>query len=119
MKICVSPVCRTQSFQPFDISIESMIIALVHYVAPLEEVDQFVTEHRAYLGKFYDENKIVFSGRRNPPEGGVILFNLPSKEAVVDIAKDDPFVVQKVAQYELIEFNPSMCDERFKTFLEQ
>ncbi len=96
-----------------------MIIALVHYEAPLEEVDRFLVEHRAYLAKFYAGKKIVFSGRRNPPSGGVILFNLPSKEAVLDIAKDDPFVVNKVASYELIEFKPNMFDERFKTFLEQ
>lgn len=96
-----------------------MIIALIHYDAPLEEVDRFVAEHRAYLSKFYDEKKIICSGRQNPPTGGAVVFNLPTKEAVLEIAKDDPFVVQKVARYELIEFHPSLFDERFKTFLEQ
>ena len=95
-----------------------MIIALVHYDAPLEEVDRFLVEHRAYLAKFYAEKKVVFSGRQNPPTGGVILFNLPTKETVLDIAKDDPFVVNKVASYELVEFKPSMFDERFRTFLD-
>ncbi len=95
-----------------------MIIALVHYDAPLEEVDRFLVEHRAYLAKFYAENKVIFSGRQSPPNGGVILFNLPTKEAVLDVAKDDPFVINKVAHYELIEFKPSLFDERFKTFLE-
>lgn len=96
-----------------------MIIALVHYDAPLEEVDRFVAEHRAYLAGLYAEKKTIFSGRQNPPAGGVILFNLPSKEAVLAIAKDDPFVVQKVAHYELIEFHPNLFDERFGVFLEQ
>lgn len=97
----------------------AMIIALVHYEASLEEVDQYVAEHRAYLSQFYADRKVIFSGRQNPPNGGVILFNLPSKEAVLEIAKDDPFVVQKVARYELIEFNPNLFDERFKVFLDQ
>ncbi len=48
----------------------------------------------------------------------MILFNLSSKEAVLEIAKNDPFVTENVASYELVEFNPSMFDERFKTFLE-
>lgn len=96
-----------------------MIIALVHYDASLEEVDKFVAAHRAYLAGLYAEKKVIFSGRQSPPAGGVILFNLPSKAAVFDLAKDDPFVVEKVAHYELIEFHPNLFDERFGTFLEQ
>ncbi len=96
-----------------------MIIAIVHYTAPLEEVDKYLVAHRAYLGKFYAEKKIICSGRQNPPQGGAIVFNLSSKEVVLEIAKDDPFVVNHVARYELIQFDVSVCDDRFKTFLEQ
>ncbi len=37
-----------------------MIIALVHYDAPLEEVDRIVTEHRAYLAQYYAEKRSSF-----------------------------------------------------------
>lgn len=96
-----------------------MIIALVHYDVPLEEVDRFLVAHRTYLAQFYAAKKIIFSGRQNPPQGGVILFNVPTKEAALEIAKDDPFVSNKVAHYEWIEFTPSLFDEQFKPFLEQ
>lgn len=95
-----------------------MIIALVHYTVPLEEVDRVLADHRAYLAKLYAEKKTICSGRQNPPVGGVIVFNLPTKEAVLELAKDDPFVVHNVARYELVEFAPNLFDERFKTFLE-
>ena len=96
-----------------------MILAIVHYKAPLEEVDRHVPDHRAFLAKYYAEKKVVFSGRQNPPSGGIILFNVDSLEEVRQISAADPFVTNKVARYELIEFKPTMVDERFQIFLPQ
>jgi uncharacterized protein YciI len=95
-----------------------MFIVLVKYIKPLEEVDRFLNEHSAFLDKYYRINKIVFSGRRNPRTGGVILINATDDKEVWDLIKDDPFYKHDIAEYEVIEFFPTKWDPRFACFVE-
>ncbi|MDR1731499.1 MAG: YciI family protein [Synergistaceae bacterium] len=94
-----------------------MILVVVSYVKPIGEVERFVTEHRAYLTKYMESRQIVLFGRRTPPIGGVILFNVNSAEEVDAIMKKDPFYLNGISKYELIDFTPSKIDERIAGIL--
>ena len=43
-----------------------MFLLLSKYLKPLDEVERLMTEHRAFLDRFYREGKVVFSGPREP-----------------------------------------------------
>lgn len=86
-----------------------MYILILNYIKPLEDVDKEVNSHREYLEKFYLLKKFVFSGRRNPRTGGVILCNAKDKKEVESIIEQDPFYIKKIAKYEIIEFLPTKC----------
>lgn len=90
-----------------------MFIALLTYKQPLEKVDEYLAEHRLYLEKNFQAGNFIIAGRRNPPVGGVILINRTDKEEVTNIIKEDPFYSHDLADYELIEFNPSKYTEEF------
>ncbi|MCQ6282980.1 GTP cyclohydrolase [Bacillus sp. EB600] len=94
-----------------------MFIALLTYKQPLEKVDEYLQEHRLYLEKNFKLGNFIIAGRRNPPTGGVILINQPSKEQVIDIIKEDPFYSNDIADYELIEFTPSKYAAEFDTLI--
>ncbi|WP_326943020.1 hypothetical protein [Aneurinibacillus migulanus] len=49
--------------------------------------------------------------------GGVILANVNTEEEIQTIIKEDPFFINKIAEYELIEFTPTKYDENFKVFV--
>ena len=91
-----------------------MFIALLTYKQPLEKVDEYLQEHRLYLDKNFTLGNFIIAGRRNPPIGGVILINQPSKEQVINIIKEDPFYSNDMVDYELIEFTPSKYAEELK-----
>ncbi|GHV35773.1 hypothetical protein FACS1894187_09210 [Synergistales bacterium] len=95
-----------------------MILVSVSYVKPLEEVERWVKAHRDYLNKYLESRQIVLFGRRTPPVGGVILFNMKNAAEVDAIMKEDPFYVNGVSKYELIDFTPSRIDERIAPFLD-
>jgi uncharacterized protein YciI len=95
-----------------------MFIVLLRYIKPLEEVDRFLDEHSAFLDKFYGLKKFVFSGRRNPRIGGVILMNVHTDSEVWEIIREDPFHKHHIAEYEVIEFFPTKWDSRFSCFFE-
>ena len=95
-----------------------MFLVLLKYVKSLSEVDTHLDEHVEFLDKHYAARKFIFSGRRNPRVGGVILVNSDSEAEVQGIIQDDPFHRHQVADYEVIEFTPTKYDERFRGFLQ-
>ncbi|WP_010502873.1 YciI family protein [Paenibacillus elgii] len=94
-----------------------MFIVLLKYVKPLSVVDDFIQEHVDFLDKHYKKGDFIFSGRRDPRIGGVILVNSNDENAVKEIIKEDPFYKNQVADYELIKFSPTKYDDKFSPFI--
>ena len=94
-----------------------MFIVLLKYIKPIEEVDTFLPAHVDFLEEQYKQSKFIFSGRRNPRIGGVILVNVNSTQELEEIVGKDPFYIYKVAEYEIIEFTPTKFDPKFNCFI--
>ncbi|MEH6889092.1 YciI family protein [Bacillus sp. JJ864] len=94
-----------------------MFLAMVNYIQPLEVVEHYLEKHIQFLDKYYDLNKFIFSGRRNPRVGGIILINTASKQEAEAIIAEDPFYIHNIARYEIIEFTPTKYAEPFQVFL--
>ena len=94
-----------------------MFLVMVNYIKPLEEIEQYLKEHIQFLDHYYAQEKFIFSGRRNPRTGGLILMNLNSKEEIQQIIKEDPFHIYGMAEYEIIEFTPTKYDANFAPFV--
>jgi len=81
-------------------------LAIVRYRLPLDEVDESYREaHRNYLRELKKQGLLIASGPFEPHFGGAFLLRVPSDNAndVLDRIRDeDPFTVQKFAQYELL-----------------
>lgn len=85
-----------------------MFVVLLNYIKPLFEVDRFVDEHREFLKCHYASGHFLLSGRKEPRTGGVILVTAETRADVESIIRNDPFHREKIADYEIIEFLPSM-----------
>ncbi|WP_147822276.1 YciI family protein [Salidesulfovibrio onnuriiensis] len=94
-----------------------MFLILLTYVKPLEAVDACLEGHVAFLEKYYGLGKFLCSGRKNPRTGGVILCRAASAEEVRTIIAEDPFHREGVAEYEVIEFEPTKYAPGFEAFL--
>jgi len=96
-----------------------MFILVLKYIKPLEEVDKELKPHINYLEKYYSLQKFMCSGRRNPRVGGVILCNAKDMKEVETIIKEDPFYINKIAEYEIIEFLPTKYADGFERFISE
>lgn len=94
-----------------------MFIILLTYKKPLEIVDQYLPEHRAFLEGGYQQGYLIASGPQNPRTGGVILSNLKDRRLLDAFIKQDPFQVYEVADYQVIEFDPVKFHDNFKSFI--
>ncbi len=89
-----------------------MFVAISTYLKPLEEVDRFSAAHGAWIMNHYTSGRILGSGRRVPPVGGIILARGESKEEFLALLAEDPFQQNGLARYEVFEFNPGPLPRR-------
>ena len=95
-----------------------MFIVALSYKKDISEVEKFIEAHIQFLNTYYADKKIIFSGRKNPRTGGVILVRNVNKETLTDIIKQDPFYQNEIADYDITEVIPTKYDEDFACFIE-
>lgn len=95
-----------------------MFIAILTYKKPLSEVDRFLAAHREYLAEHYAAGDFIASGPQTPRVGGVIMIKANDRTAVEAIIAQDPFNINGIADYQIVEFTPSVViSEDLKQYL--
>ena len=95
-----------------------MFIVSLSYKKDISEVEQHLQSHIHFLDRYYSEKKFVFSGRKNPRTGGVILVRNVDEKALQEIISQDPFFRNGIADYEITEVIPTKYDEDFACFVD-
>ena len=91
-----------------------MFIANLKYKKSIEEVNTVLEAHLEYLDKYFEKGKFICTGKKSFPElGGVILFDSNNLEEAKKILYEDPFYVEEIADYEIIEFQPVKFSQNF------
>lgn len=91
-----------------------MFIANLKYKKSIKEVNKVLEAHLEYLDKYFEKGKFICTGKKSFPElGGVILFDSNNLEEVKKILYEDPFYVEEIADYEIIEFQPIKFSQNF------
>lgn len=96
---------------------KKMFAVVVKYIQPIEQVDAVLAPHRAYLQSNCDAGRFVMAGRQVPRTGGLILAQAESKEELRKLLAEDPFHKAGVAEYDIIEFVPTVFAPAFAVFV--
>jgi uncharacterized protein YciI len=88
------------------------------YLQPIEVVDNYLGAHRAFLKTLYAKGITICSGPQVPRTGGFILMTAASKEEAQAIMNNDPYVINGVAEYSVIEFEVKSFAGGFEKFLQ-
>ena len=84
-----------------------MFVFVSEYQRPVEEVDEHREAHLAFLAELNAQGRILMSGRRVPPVGGVVILRAESLEEAEAIMAEDPFAKAGVSAYVPYEFTPT------------
>jgi uncharacterized protein YciI len=88
-----------------------MFVVSLTYKKDLTEVNKYINQHVEFLQEKYAKKIFYASGRKNPRTGGVILAKAENKEQLLSELKDDPFYINEIADYDIIEFIPTMASK--------
>ncbi|MDP1573771.1 MAG: YciI family protein [Coxiellaceae bacterium] len=94
-----------------------MFIIELTYLKPLDVIDQLLVAHRSFLDECYKKNYFFASGPKNPRTGGIILSHLTDRKAIDEIIQQDPFYIEEIAEYKIIEFSPVKYDGHFLYYI--
>lgn len=89
-----------------------MFIILLTYTKPLDQVEQHLSDHKAWVKQGFDDGIFILSGGQRPRTGGALLALGDDRATLQARADLDPFVLAGVATAQVIEFIPSTLDER-------
>lgn len=82
-----------------------MFLVLTRYVRPMPEIEARTAEHRAWLDEQIAAGVLILAGPRVPRTGGVLISSASQTRASLeDILKQDPFSLEGLADFEIIEF---------------
>ncbi|WP_395066162.1 YciI family protein [Flavobacterium sp.] len=95
-----------------------MFVLNITYKSNLEKIDQFLDEHIEFLNEQYRLGNFIVSGRKVPRTGGIILSNVNCKMILEKIIENDPFIINDLADYDLIEFIPNKTSKELNFLLE-
>lgn len=95
----------------------SLFVIILRYLVSLEKIDALMPRHVAYLNKHYATGDFLVSGRQVPRTGGIIIARGKDRDAVEQLVKADPFVKQKLASADIIEFKASQVGKGLERWL--
>ncbi|MBT1442913.1 GTP cyclohydrolase [Shewanella sp. JM162201] len=95
-----------------------MFIVSLTYTAPLDEIDKFIPEHIAFLNEQYALGHFQLSGRKVPRTGGIIIATVKDRDSLDNILAKDPFQLEKLANYDVIEIVPTKSSKHLAFLIE-
>jgi uncharacterized protein YciI len=84
-----------------------MFVIELIYTADLAEIDAHMSKHVAFLKKYYAAGNFLVSGRKIPRDGGIILAVGTSRRQIEATVEEDPFYVNRLADFRIVEFRAS------------
>lgn len=96
-----------------------MFLILLNYLRPLEAIEAHLAAHREFLQRHYAQGTFLLSGRKEPRTGGVILARAKNRTEVETLIQEDPFHQFGLAEYQIVEFVPTMAADFLQSLVTQ
>lgn len=80
-----------------------MFALICRYLKPLDEVDRHLDPHIAWIARNAAEGRILLTSSRRPRTGGLMLATAADQTEIEAMIAEDPFIVNGVAEYEILD----------------
>lgn len=94
-----------------------MILVEINYIVPINIVEENTVTHREWLDQQINKGLLLMAGPKVPRTGGIIIALGNDKAKIEELFKEDPFYVNKVADYKITEFVAGKYHPLIKTLV--
>lgn len=92
-------------------------LAEIQYLVPTDQLDPFVSLHRAFLQSGYDQEVLLISGPKVPRTGAYLVVRSEDLESLQAFFANDPYLTNRLVKYNFQEFNPVLFQSRIKDWV--
>jgi len=94
-----------------------MYLLNVTTIVENEKVAPYRASHKAWVQHGIDKGWFIFAGPKSNRDGGLILVKEVSLDKLQAFIAKDPYIKEKLAQYQLIDFSISLSMDGFDQFV--
>lgn len=94
-----------------------MHIVLLKFAEQKDQAPHHMDAHNAWLKRGFDDGVFVLAGSLQPRRGGAIVAHGATQEDLQARVAEDPFVIARVVEAEILVISASRADERLKFLL--
>jgi uncharacterized protein YciI len=95
----------------------TVYVVTLTYKVSLPEADKFFSAHIEYIEHYHAKGIYLISGRREPRSGGVLIAANCSRQDIEAIVAADPYNLNHIADFSIIDFIPTRFDPCFSKFM--
>ncbi|HXF91041.1 MAG TPA: YciI family protein [Candidatus Nitrosotenuis sp.] len=92
-------------------------VVILRYLVDVDTILKNREDHIIFLQKYYDRGIFIVSGPQCPRTGGIILAKTESRDRLMTILTEDPFVYRKLVEVQIYEFIPNHYHSDFTPFI--
>ncbi len=94
-----------------------MYIILLKFSKNRGLASKYMDEHIEWLKQGFEDGVFIVAGSIKPNSGGAIVAIQSTMEQIQNRVNQDPFVVEKIVEPEVVEINPSKMDDRLLSII--
>ena len=95
-----------------------MFMVFLKFSDNKENAGQFMNGHNEWIKRGFDDGVFLLVGSLQPKLGGGIVAYNTSLSDLQSRVNADPFVIENIAQAEILEITPAKSDPRLEFLLE-
>lgn len=89
-----------------------MFVVTLRFAAGRSGAARAMEEHKAWLGRGFDDGIFLLAGSLRPNAGGAIIAHDVTRAELEARVLEDPFVKEGVVSADILEIAPGRVDER-------
>lgn len=94
-----------------------MFIVLLRFSDNRQRASELMDGHNQWIRQGFDDGVFLLVGSLQPGQGGTVLAQSDSRQALEARVNQDPFVIEQVVTAEILEVDPKKADARLEFLL--
>ena len=91
-----------------------MYVVLLKFSENKSKASEYMGGHNQWIKRGFEDGVFLLAGSLQPGLGGSVIAHNTSTSELQTRVNEDPFVIEKIVQAEILEIDPKKADQRLQ-----